>query len=324
MLKLSKLVYARSVGMAVLAMWLMGIISVQATETGKHTTIALSLDTHNRMHVYLTIAGEQTVGVIDTAATFPLIDSSVLKQEFPKVGNEQIEILGLNGTRLFDIIEVESLRIGNQRFEQVLAAQNHRSRFPGPPNILPASSLVGRVLDFNFLENRLDIYNAPPLRPRFHINGQFDYVEYQRLPFIDVVINGVKGKALIDTGSDTSYMNLAYADAAGLSVVNESEVELFGADGHKLKIKSVTARRFRLGRFRYRKFDMLAADTELFAHLGLDEKPTMVLGLDLLRGYRMQIDRETQRLYLRRPNNRYLQTKVIPSRIKRDIEKTLR
>ena len=312
-----------SVWLACLALFSFGLGSAYAAQAGKHTSLALSLDANNRMHVYLTISGERTVGVIDTAATFPLIHARSLKAPAQVQPNQQVNVLGINGSRLFDVIEVESLIAGNQTLGPFLAARNDRSDFPGPPNILPASHLKGRVLDFNFPESRLDIYNAPPARPRFHTTSQFDYVAYDRLPFINVEINGVTGKALIDTGSDTSYINTAFADAAGLSTLPNSEIQLSGADGHTLNIRSVTVRRFRLGRFRYRKFDMLAADTELFTHLGFAKTPIMVLGLDVLGQYRMQMDRNARQLRLLRPKNRYLRTQIMPSRIHRGIKSSM-
>jgi len=282
-------------------------------EADEGQSLSLSLDEYNRMHVYLTISGELTVGVIDTAATFPLIHPRRQKTPLNPHSSQQVRVLGINGSRLFDVIEVDNLVAGNQTLGPLKAARNDRYEVPGPPNILPASSLKGRVLDFNFPENRLDIYDSPPTTSRTHTTSQFNYVEYERLPFINVEINGVKGKALIDTGSDTSYINTAFADTAGLSTIAKPELQLLGADGHILNIRAVTVRHFRLGRFKYRKFDMLAADTELFSHLGFEDMPTMVLGLDLLRTYRMQIDREARQLHLLRPRRLYSTNNSVPS-----------
>ena len=297
---------------------------VHATESGKQTTIPLSIDEHNRLHVYFDINGEKAVGTIDTAATFPLIDNRSFDPGLQTQTDNQVEIMGVNGTKMFDIVELDSITAGNQRFRNVAVASNKRANFPGPRNILPAKTLIGRTLDFNFPRNRLDVYDRALMRPRYHRRSWFHYTEIEKLLFIEVSINGTTGLALIDTGSDTSYLNAAFVDAAKLAEVANSAHQMVGADGRQLHIRAVSAKRLKLGRYRYRKFEMLSADTEIFEHLGLADTPAMVLGMDVLQAYRLQIDREAKRIHLLQPHTSLVRTNVIPSRLSRDAtEKSL-
>ena len=45
-------------------------------------------------------------------------------------------------------------------------------------------------------------------------------------------------------------------------------------------------------------FDIPVLETEMFAELGLGDEPVMVLGMDLLEHFRVQIDQRRQKLIL--------------------------
>jgi hypothetical protein len=111
-------------------------------------------------------------------------------------------------------------------------------------------------------------------------------------------MNGVTGLALIDTGSSISYVNSRFADDAGAKPNIEKTQILQGVSGKGIPVRVATARKFTLGAHRVSGPDLIVADPPLFAHLGLAEEPAMVLGLDYLSIFRVQLDRRRGYLVL--------------------------
>ena len=79
---------------------------------------------------------------------------------------------------------------------------------------------------------------------------------------------------------------------------------MFGADSGGANVKVMSARQLKLGKHEMRDFLILSADPPLFEYLGLEEEPAMVLGLDTLRNFRLQIDRERGYVHLSRAETR--------------------
>jgi hypothetical protein len=78
---------------------------------------------------------------------------------------------------------------------------------------------------------------------------------------------------------------------------------LQGATGGDQSLRVSSARLFALGDYRVARVDVLVSDPPLFEYLGMHEEPAMVLGLDLLSSFRMQIDRRRQRIILSLPDD---------------------
>jgi hypothetical protein len=276
-----------------------------AQGTGR-VTIPLSIDDSDRMSVWVEVGGEQSLAVIDTAATYPMVDSHLLNTENSEPTGAEVRVIGVGGKRLFDETEVGPVKVGDTQFAKVSAAINGRANFPGHRTVLPTITFDARILDFDFPLGRLDIYNSRPDRMGDHVLSRLPYTTIGGLPFIQVKVNGVKGLALIDTGSDVSYLNSVFAEQAGAVLKLDRTTELFGAAGEDSStVKIMQVKKLNFGRHSKRKFEMLSADTPIFAHLGLQNEAVMVMGLDTLRHFRMQIDREAGRVYLGRPESEH-------------------
>ena len=93
---------------------------------------------------------------------------------------------------------------------------------------------------------------------------------------------------------------------------------LIGATGGDQSLRVASAKVVMIGDYRIAKVDILVTDPPLFDYLGIGEEPAMVLGLDLLSTFRMQIDRRRGRLLLSLPeakNTRSLNLNARDTRI---------
>lgn len=242
-----------------------------------------------------------STAIIDTAATFAMISARMARSVAiapPDAGASKLNVLGLLGAREYPVVAIAGIELGDMRFSQVPAAYNNRERMPGSETVIPATAFTGDVLDFDFPRGEFTAYFGRPKTRGTRAPVRAPLVEENGLFFTEVNFNGTTAKALVDTGSPISLVNTSLAAAAGISLNVEKSQILNGATGGMLPAHVATARRFSVGRQSYRRIDILVADPALFESLGLHNEPVMLMGLDMLSSFRVQIDRSRQTLIL--------------------------
>jgi len=241
-----------------------------------------------------------SLAILDTAATFPILDRETANAAaiyLPEVP-ELIDIVGLGEVRTFPLVQIGQLALGTFELEELRAAYNSKVRFPSTGNVFPASALPYRTLDFDFERHRLLMYDRAPASIRGAHVERLPIARHGGLPFVKVRVNGVEGLALVDTGASLSYVNSAFAQGAARSSDAIRSIELIGATGNATSITVLHSRRFELGSVKLDRFDVVVSNPEFLEMLGLENVPVMVLGIDILKAFRLQIDREKEELRL--------------------------
>ncbi|MCZ4297524.1 aspartyl protease family protein [Henriciella marina] len=259
-------------------------IPFEITESG-HMVVTLRLD-----------GREDVKAIVDTGATFPIIDSqsAALIGVTPPASPDMVDIIGLGNVRTFPVIDIGGLTVGPVRLDAPRAAYNDKVRFPSTGNVIPASSLPHRTLDFDFERSRLRVSDRRPAHISRSITTRLEITRIGGLPFVEVSVNGKPGLALIDTGASISVINSAFAEGASRSQHAIRDVELIGATGNVTPLKVLFSRRFEIGDFQVDRFNIIVSDPEFLERFGLAETPVMILGLDVLKAFRLQIDREEE------------------------------
>lgn len=244
----------------------------------------------------------ETDAVFDTGATFPVIHFSTAAraQIALPVEGRLVNILGLGGQKTFPIIDIASAQLGDVVIRNLEAAYNDGTEMPGAKDIFPANQLPHRVLDFNFETGEVSAYDGRPEIVRRATTERLPIRRINKLPFVEIELNGVKALALIDTGANITVVNPAFADILQGRRIEVRTVEVVGATGEVIPLQIAQSRNLDLGEFRFKLFEVLVADPDLLHTLGLNDQPVMVLGLDVLSQFRAQIDREQEQLVLSR------------------------
>jgi len=288
---------------------LMGCFPAFASE---RQVIPFELNEYDHMVVRVEVNGnDRATAVIDTAATFPMINRRTAKlAEIPELGENppMVSVLGLTGEDLFPVVSLDSLLVGNVLKTDIPVALNADFNVLGTQNVLPASAFEGDVLDFDFANQRVMVYDGRPDRSARLVPSSLPYTDRGGLIFIEVEVNGRKGKALVDTGSNVTFINSRFAEHAGTRTNEDKTKKLQGATSGDLSLRIATARSMEFGDYRISRTDILVSDPPLFDFLGISEEPAMVLGIDLLSAFRMQIDRRRNRLILSVPGSRQQRT----------------
>ena len=267
-------------------------------------SIDMTVDESDQMTIELEVNERAGFGVIDTAATYALVDAEMLSETNSTARAEKVQILGLTGPRIFPTALIGPVHTGDIDLQTMPAAIVRQARFPGHKNVIPAQAFDARVIDFDFGRNRVYLYDGRPQSVGDAVRSRLRIEEREGLPFIEVKLNGKIGLALIDTGSNATYVNSKFAEVAGARLDEERTIRLFGADSGGANVRVMSARQLKLGKHEMRDFLILSADPPLFEYLGLEEEPAMVLGLDTLRNFRLQIDRERGYVHLSRAETR--------------------
>lgn len=264
------------------------------------------INDQDHMMVTVSVNDNTATAVIDTAATFPMIDGRTARiAGIPPLGDNppMVNVLGITGAEVYPVVRLERLMVGNVLKTDLPVALNAGFDVPGAHSILPASAFEGDVIDFDFQNQRVMVYNGRPDRSAYLVPSVQKIEEVDGLFFAEVKINGRKGRALIDTGSSVTYINSRFAEISGTKANVEKTEALQGATGGNLSLRVASARVMTIGEFRVEKADILVTNPPMFDYLGLSEEPAMVLGLDLLSAFRMQIDRRRHRLILSLPDD---------------------
>jgi len=286
---------AQTVKWLLLAMLFCGLFqTAQATE---RETLALQQNDRDWPITTIIINGQLTPALLDTGATIALINDEHMAFDPTQAQSvRETRVLGIGGQRLFPVTALTSLTVGAQSWQDLQVAVNTENRFPVEQNILPVSMFERSVIDFDFRNSRVELYDGHPKFVRGARRSAIGYSDVDGLIFIPIRINGVRGKALIDTGADVSFVNDAYAKRAkGVPRVDE-EKDMRGSDLERNTVKIYTFRKLQFGNNQISKFGIPVLETDLFRELGFEDGPMMVIGMDLLKHFRLQVDLDRKRL----------------------------
>lgn len=273
------------------------MLSFPSAQASQQRTLVLELNGQNKPLTEISVNGVQTSALIDTGATIALIDDQLVPAKgMAANADQELEILGIGGTRNYPAIELSSLTVGTANWRNLPAALNTLDRFPVTDSVLPISLFEQAIVDFDFRNDQILIYDGRPKRVRRSRTSSVRYNDQHRLIFIDVKINGTRGKALIDTGAQVSFVNPVFAEQSNAKLSTEDTQLIRGSDLNK-HIASVYAfRNFEFANNRVAKPKFPVLETDLFDRLGFADQPMMIIGMDILQHCRVQVDRKRRRI----------------------------
>ena len=276
---------------------LSAVLLVQQAMATEQKQLILEENSRKRPVTEITVNGQPASALLDTGATIALINDDLFPDiEAASVEADETRVLGIGGHRSYPIARLPFLSAGSDTWTDVRVAVNTGNRFPVRHNILPLSIFDESIVDFDFQNDRVLLYDGRPKPVRRGRTTKLRYTETDGLIFVEIRINGVRGLALIDTGADVSFVNTVFAEASR-GRMNEEETHRIRGSDQALQTASIYSfRNMRFAGSRVSRFDAPVLETDLFSELGFGDQPMMLLGMDFLQHYRMQIDRDRQRI----------------------------
>lgn len=278
------------------AAMLMGLFAAPACaqETDE---VATSGDGHERLTVPVNLGDSGPFRfMIDTGSQNTVL-SDLLVKRLALVPRSTATLIGVAGVMRADLVEIDEILLGSRSSYAIVAPVLQRTDI-GADGILGLDSLQDQRVLIDFRRQTMQVGDARALGG----NQGFEIVVTARrrsgqLILTNAVIDGVRADVVVDTGSDTTLGNRALQRELGRKGRAVTPTRLLSVTGQQLSADFVEADALELHGVTFHRISIAFADSPTFAHLGLDRRPAIFLGMREMRLFsRIAIDFKSRKV----------------------------
>jgi hypothetical protein len=259
-----------------------------------------AFDQAKRMTVPVFVNGKGPFAfVVDTGANRTVVGTEVAAAcDLPSAG--QAEVHGIAGVEPANLARVRRLGVGSVSSANLILPVLPRGQL-GADGLLGVDILEGRRMSLDFLANRFEIaasgfgmsvgagtnsripaYNAP-----IQVSAAY---RYGQLVILDAQVAEVRVSAFIDSGAQVTVGNRALRDAVIHTHpdfgVHLAPVPLISATGQTAIGEFAPLPTLRLGGMQINQVLGVFADLHIFNLWKLNDRPAILIGIDVLRHFR--------------------------------------
>jgi len=259
-----------------------------STDEGEETLFAAptTRDHVGRIVVRVTLNGQGPFRfVVDTGASRSAISPRLAQTLGLEPGAESVvELNGITGSALVPSVMIRTLQAGDLRIENTALPVVSAPVMAGADGILGAAGLNSNSLYVDFQRDRVSITSGGGWRTRqgyFRIHGSR---VAGGLVALDATVDGVRVRAVIDTGSERTLGNVALRAAvdARRRARAEHAAKVYGATQEVASGDVQTTGVIVLDSVRIDDVPIVYGDFHIFRVWGLQNSPALVLGMDVL------------------------------------------
>ena len=259
----------------------------QDVSTAEGDKVGFKDDAHERMTVAVRVAGTGPYRfLVDTGADRTAI-SSDLAAALKLEKRSSARVHSVTGVNLVETVRVPLIELGRNRLERLDAPLLDR-RHMGADGILGVDSLRSQRVVFDFKANALSIVPTPrrPLAAERDAIVVRAKARMGHLILSRATVNGRRVNLIVDTGAEISIGNQALRNLLGLSGPKEADsVELLSVTGAGLDAHYALIDTLDLGGATLKSLPIVFADAHTFRKLELDDRPTLLLGMNAMRAF---------------------------------------
>ncbi|HET8996969.1 MAG TPA: retropepsin-like aspartic protease [Acetobacteraceae bacterium] len=258
-------------------------------------------DYRNLLVVPAEINGQPVRLLVDTGAERTMLTETAVQRLRLGRDSHQTRSLGIGGVSAHFDARVPGIWLGGTRFpvERVAVGAFALPELPGGPvdGLLGADILLAFDLDLNIPGQRLTLYRvrrcptAVPPWPALEVAGVGARRDRMLVP---ITVNGVAGKAVLDTGAQTSAISLEMAERTGVSPATlnrDPKITVHGAAPAPVQVP-------------IQRFSRMTIAGEPVLYPRLAVVPTMgglgdgLVGADFIRGRRLWLAFPTGQMFI--------------------------
>ena len=194
---------------------------------------------------------------------------------------------GVTGSKMVERVVVDELMLGPTATTQLeLPVLDERDL--GGDGMIGLDALVEQRLMIDFENRHISVDDGftpgPVLDGLIVVKGR---LQKGQLILTQVRAGKHKVEAVVDTGSEITIGNRALRDRLALNRADEiSKIKVVGVTGDEMEIDFVLMRELKLGPILLRNVPIAFADIPPFEVFGLDDRPALLLGTDLMENFR--------------------------------------
>lgn len=263
---------------------------------------AMLRDRHERMTVPVTIDGAGPYRfLIDTGAQATVVTHELV-EDLALRHSGRATLVAMGGTSVVDTVELDNLEFANRSVSGLISPALNATHI-GADGILGLDSLQNTRVLIDFREGRMKIADVPGEQS----NSGYEIIVRARrklgqMIITDARVNGVRASVIIDTGAQTSMANSALINR--IRARERTEVTSIDVLGTQMSNGAVWVRKLEIGGAELSNVPVAIADSPIFAALGLEGKPSLILGVANLRAFdRVAIDFSNQRILFDVPSS---------------------
>ncbi len=268
--------------------------------------------------VPVSVGNQSLIFILDTAAGGSVVSPATRDAVgFSDKDGEISEVVGAGGTVNYQSLRVPSIVVGGHVQKNFNVTVIDLKKFQKKDS-QPYAGLLGN----DFLR-RFDVeINLPAARMRLYPHGADGLITISRLSkrrsvpnlaasegFIvfNVLVEGKPVEAILDSAAPASVLNWQAAKQVGVTPetkgVKRREQGIGGlgtqvADTYLYRFKKI-----KVGKMQFKPDETRIADLSIFRALGLNKKPAMLFGLDMLKNRVLFISYSTKKLYFYKPTS---------------------
>lgn len=231
--------------------------------------------------------------IVDTGAERTVISSELAASlQLPSHGSAQLHTLSEQGP--VQTVRIDRLAVSNAVVSDIRAPALARAHI-GAAGILGIDSLQEQRVILDFRQGRMTIL---PSSRRIEKRESDEIVvrarsRFGRLLLADADVDGRKIYVILDTGAQVSIGNpvLAARLLNGRKQVQARAIDLLTVSGGRVVANYTLLQRVRIGGARLSNVPVAIADAHIFRQLDLQDRPALLLGMDVLRAFdRVSVD----------------------------------
>lgn len=229
---------------------------------------------------------------IDTGADHSVV-SDDLAAELDLHSKSSATLFGIVGPQQVPMVSLKRLQIGKRERRDLTAPVLPRLALGAQGFIgLDALSNESVVLDFRNKTIRIATSAEEAMVGDPDVVVVTARSRFGQLIMTDASINGVKVYTLIDTGAQNTIGNLALRKMMGSGgPLIDRGVRIEGVTGAQLAAEMGRIPAIQLGTMTLKDMPIAYADVQTFKRFGVNDKPAILLGMDVLRGFeRVAVD----------------------------------
>lgn len=256
-----------------------------------------SLDADDRLTIPVMINGQGPFQfIVDTGADRSVLSAGLAQRLNLKRGPD-VMVHGISGAQIAQAAIVDQLNVGDARLTHVSLPVLAHERV-GADGLIGVDVLEGRNVIMDFHRRRLEIRRS---------RSSFDLIQlsrevavkaddkYGRLTVVDCRVAGARALGFIDSGGGVSIGNMALSRAIATrrrrTIDDVRPAQLLTASGEITVGQFRIAPSLTLGDVRVTNLPMAFADLHIFDIWGMNHRPAILLGVDVLRMFaRVELD----------------------------------
>lgn len=263
-----------------------------------------SLDPDARLTVAVMLNGQGPFQfVIDSGADRSVL-SVPLAERLGLAAGPNVLVHGVGGSQITRTARVAELQVGDARLLGADLPVLPLERV-GADGLVGVDILEGRNVVMDFRRRKLEIRRSRPRYDFVRLPREISVMadeRFGRLTVADCRVSGVKALAFVDSGGGVSIGNMALSRAIATRRRNDEvrSARLLTASGVMTLGAFRIVPSLTLGELRLTHLPMAFADVHIFDVWGLNDRPALLLGADLLRLFeRVELDFGAGRLRFR-------------------------